>query len=51
MRSTKIFALLALRLTLGCLTVAATETVNNTEEFVATKEWQVVAEGLYYVSQ
>lgn len=51
MHITRIYTLLAVHLTLTCLLVAATESVNNTNEFVATKEWQVVAEGFYYVSQ
>lgn len=51
MHITRIYTLLAVHLTLACLLVAATESVNNTDEFVATNEWQVVAEGFYYVSQ
>lgn len=51
MHITRIYTILTVHLTLTCLLVAATESVNNTNEFVATKEWQMVAEGFYYVSQ
>ncbi|KAH8232391.1 hypothetical protein KR032_005356 [Drosophila birchii] len=46
MRGHKFIALAASVLVLGSLQVAvATETENKTGEFVATKEWQVIAEG------
>jgi len=46
MSGKRIVCLLASVLILGSLQVAAAaETDNKTSEFVATKEWQVIAEG------
>ncbi|XP_060648296.1 nucleotide exchange factor Sil1 [Drosophila nasuta] len=45
MHISTILAVLGAALVIGCLQVSASEPANKTEEFVATDEWQVVAEG------
>ncbi|KAH8358934.1 hypothetical protein KR093_003378 [Drosophila rubida] len=45
MHSSTILIVLAAGMMIGCPHVSATEPANKTEEFVATEEWQVVAEG------
>ncbi|KAH8414034.1 hypothetical protein KR222_002841 [Zaprionus bogoriensis] len=45
MHISMLYTLLAAGLTLGCLHVSLAESVNKSEEFVATEDWQVVGEG------
>ncbi|XP_064550543.1 nucleotide exchange factor Sil1 [Drosophila montana] len=45
MHISTVYTTIAAVLALGCLQVSSSEVVNKTAEFIATDEWQVIAEG------